>query len=305
MKHRLKILSFALCLFGTAWGADSPDWQLDGANEGWKDEVLVQKYFHNSELQRQWAWHLLGSHRFSGNERILDFGCGDGKITAELSGFIPQGSIVGVDLSTAMITFARRCFPPAHYPNVSYRQTLDVDFSDDSAGEKYDLIYSFSVFHIVANPVQVLSNLRERLANEGRVLLIVPAGNNPAFFQAANETFDKYELTPPWAGKVKGSKSLTMRTTEGCSACLVAAGLEPISIVPFHTPTAFFNRQELVEWMIGTVTANWKIPLEKAEAFFGDVIDRMAELDDDVIQESGAYYMKLSHLEVIAKRSNL
>ena len=77
-----------------------------------------------------------------------------------------------------------------------------------------------------------------------------------------------------------------------------------ISIVPLHTPTAFFNKQELVDWMIGTTTANWNIPIEKADAFFSDVVDRMAELDDDVIGESGVYHMKLSRIEVIAKRAD-
>lgn len=303
MQHRIRVLSLVICLFGSICGANSPHWQLDGADQGWKDEVLTQKYFHNSELQRQWAWHLLGGYHFTGKEHILDFGCGDGKITAEISHFIPRGCISGVDLSPSMITFASRCFPSVHYPNVSFHQTSGIDFSDDCVDEEYDLIYSFCVFHIVANPVQMLGNLREHLASEGRLLLVIPAGNNPAFFQAANETFGKYGLTAPWSDKSKGSTSFTMRTAEGCSACLVIAGLEPVSIVPLHTPTAFFNKQELVDWMIGTTTANWSIPIEKAQDFFSDVIDRMAELDDDVIDEFGAYYMKLSRIEVIAKRA--
>lgn len=85
--------------------------------------------------------------------------------------------------------------------------------------------------------------------------------------------------------------------------CLVTVGLKPVSVIPLHTSTAFFNKQELVEWMIGTVTANWQVPLEKADAFFNDLVDRMAELDSDVIDKSGAYNMHSSRLEVIAIKS--
>lgn len=301
MKYAFTILAFAICLSGALLrGNDSPNWHLNGAHEGWRDEFLAVKYFHNSELQRQWAWHLLGSYHFEGSEQVLDFGCGDGKITAEVSHFIPQGDILGVDLSPSMISFAQRCFPSAHYPNATFEPTTDVDFRCENRDKKYDLVYSFCVFHIIPNPIQVLNNLRARLKQDGKLLLVIPAGNNPALFQAANETFEKYKLSPPWSSKDKETPNVTMRTKEGCIHCLISAGFEPLSVVALHTPTAFFNKQELVEWMIGTMTPNWRVPLDKAEAFFNDLIDRMAELDRDVIGESGAYNLKLSRLEVTA-----
>lgn len=302
MNCLLKTFFFLICFCKVTWAnsGGSPNWHLDGANEGWKDEFLALKYFHNSELQRQWAWHLLGTYHFKGDERVLDFGCGDGKITAELGHFIPQGHILGVDLSHSMIIFAKRCFPSLHYPNVTFQQTAAVDFSDGDRDDKYDLICSFCVLHLVPNPIQILNNLKEHLAFDGRLLLVIPSGNNPAFFQAANETFDKYKLSAPWSSK--GTNPVTMRTEEGCTKCLIAAGLEPISIVPIHTPTAFYNKQELIEWMLGTVAANWQVPLDKAPDFFNDIVERMAELDRDVIDESGAYMMKLSRFEVVAKR---
>lgn len=304
MKYLFKLFACVICLSRAVIANDSPNWHLDGTNEGWKDEFLALQYFHHSELQRQWAWHLLGRYQFKGNEQILDFGCGDGKITTEVAHIIPQGHILGVDLSPSMITLANRCFPPAYYPNATFKQTADVDFCDDHTEKQYDLIFSFCVFHVVPNPILVLNNLRNRLTDDGRLLLVIPAGNNPALFQAATEIFDKHQLPAPWSSKGKAPNSATMRTQEGCINCLTAAGLEPISVTSFHTPTAFFNKHELVEWMIGTLTANWQVPLEKAEVFFNDLVDRMAELDSDVIDQSGAYNMKLSRIEVIAKQAN-
>jgi trans-aconitate 2-methyltransferase len=284
-----------ICFFAHGLcGSSSSGWQFDDVNEGWK-------YFHNSELQRQWAWHLLASHHFSGHERVLDFGCGDGKITAEVAHFLSHGEIVGVDISTPMITFARRCFPHAYYPNLTFEKSDDLEFNRPFSGKKYDVIYSLCVFHLVANPIQILKNLRECLTDNGKLLLVIPSGKNPAFFQAAQEAFDHYQLQSPWS---KGVGS-AMRTQEGLLQCLKDAGLTPSSIVEFHTPTAFYNKQELVEWMIGTMAANWQIPLDIAEAFFTDVVGRMEEIDPHVADPSGGYMMKISRFEVKAEKQIL
>lgn len=96
-----------------------------------------------------------------------------------------------------------------------------------------------------------------------------------------------------------------MRTKEGCIHCLREAGLEPLSITSLHNPTVFFNKQELVERVVGTTSANWHIPLEISGEFFRSLVDRMAQLDTDVTDPSGAYHIKLSRLEVIAKRKGL
>lgn len=300
MKYLSKIFTFLICFSRLLLANDSPNWQIDGANDGWKDEFLALKYFHNSELQRQWAWHLLGGYHFLGDENILDFGCGDGKVTAEISHFIPQGHILGLDSSSSMIAFAKRCFPNIHYPNLTFEQTTDTHLDNG----KYDVICSFCVFHLVPNPIALLKSLCIGLNPDGVLLLVVPSGNNPALFQAANEIFDKYKLSAPWSSKDNKSNNVTMRTIEGCIDCLKMADLEPISINSFHNPTAFYNKQELVEWMIGTVSANWQVPVEQADFFFNDLVDRMAELDSDVIDQSGAYYMKLSRFEIIAKPKN-
>ncbi len=297
MRYLSKVFVFCICFSKLLLASDSPYWQIDGVNDGWKDEFLALKYFHNSELQRQWAWHMLGGYHFIGDENILDFGCGDGKITAEISHFIPQGHIVGVDSSSSMITFAKRCFPNIHYANLTFEQTTDTHLDN----RKYDVICSFCVFHLVPNPVALLKNLRMNLKPNGVLLLVVPSGNNPVFFQAANEIFYKYKLSAPWLSKDNNSSNATMRTKEGCIDCLIKADLEAISINSFQNPTVFYNKQELVEWMIGTVSANWKVPVEQADFFFNDLVDRMAELDSAVIDQSGAYHMKLSRFEVVAK----
>lgn len=67
-------------------------------------------YASNSKVQQKWARELITKLKLRGDERILDVGCGDGKITAEIARALPRGEAVGVDASPQMIEFAEKAF---------------------------------------------------------------------------------------------------------------------------------------------------------------------------------------------------
>jgi trans-aconitate 2-methyltransferase len=46
-------------------------------------------YHRNSGAQQSWARELLAKLNLKGAERVLDVGCGDGKITDEIARTIP------------------------------------------------------------------------------------------------------------------------------------------------------------------------------------------------------------------------
>lgn len=71
-------------------------------------------YSEISRLQEAMAEEQLALLDLAGTERILDVGCGDGKITA-IAARLPRGSALGVDPSREMIAFASSHFgAPAH-----------------------------------------------------------------------------------------------------------------------------------------------------------------------------------------------
>ena len=70
----------------------------------WDTEV----YNKSSADQQKRAWELILKLVLKGNERVLDIGCGDGKVTAEVAKLLPSGSILGIDDSEEMIHFARK-----------------------------------------------------------------------------------------------------------------------------------------------------------------------------------------------------
>jgi trans-aconitate methyltransferase len=77
-------------------------------------EWNASEYNRRSALQKWLADKSLAGLDLRGSERVLDVGCGDGKITAEIAERLPGGSVVGVDSSTRMIEFAREHFVADH-----------------------------------------------------------------------------------------------------------------------------------------------------------------------------------------------
>lgn len=49
------------------------------------------EYEEHSSSQQLWAQGMIERLDLSGDERILDIGCGDGKVTAELAVRVPRG----------------------------------------------------------------------------------------------------------------------------------------------------------------------------------------------------------------------
>lgn len=280
--------------------AHVPNWSFNNTSSGWNSLTLAEMYFHYSETQRQWAFELLGKQRFQGNEKILDFGCGDGKITAELSRFVPKGSVLGVDLSPEMLRIAHMKFPHYAYPNLEFKKSESLVFADFSlTSSQYDVICSFAVFHLVADPLETLKNLKRYLKPSGKLLLVIPTGTNPTIYQAANDTFAKYGIDPPWAA-AKGNAGQTMRTLEGCSLFLEEAGYQIVSLDLIETDNAFYNLGEFITWLIGTVTANWNIPLSLSRPFFTDLVERMYELDANLVDQEGRVHFKMPRIHAVA-----
>ena len=82
----------------------------------------AKDYAKNSTNQYAWAQELIPKLNLSGKEALLDIGCGDGKITAELSKALPHGKVVGIDSSQEMINLAKTTFPQKKFANLSFQQ---------------------------------------------------------------------------------------------------------------------------------------------------------------------------------------
>jgi SAM-dependent methyltransferase len=100
--------------------------------------------------------------------KILDAGCGNGRVTALLRSYSNAAAkILGIDLTSAEVARSNL----ASAANVEFRQK-DVlgDLSDIG---KFDLIYCQEVLHHTADPRKSFLNLCERLEEGGEIAIYV------------------------------------------------------------------------------------------------------------------------------------
>ena len=125
-------------------------------------------YAANSVVQQAWARELIARLNLWGNEHILDVGCGDGKVSAEIAQAVPRGSVVGVDASPQMIKFARATFPPGKVPNLKF-QTMDA--RKIRLERQFDLVFSNAALHWVDDHRAFLRGVAAGLRSGGRLVV--------------------------------------------------------------------------------------------------------------------------------------
>jgi trans-aconitate 2-methyltransferase len=101
-------------------------------------------YVRRSGLQEAMAEEVLALLKLEGSERVLDIGCGDGRITAEIAARVPRGSVFGVDASHAMIAFAMSHLGSADQANVRFEV---ADARCLPFREEFDLVVSVNALH--------------------------------------------------------------------------------------------------------------------------------------------------------------
>jgi len=125
-------------------------------------------YAANSAVQQTWARELIARLNLRGDERVLDVGCGDGKVTAEIARTLPCGSATGVDASPQMIRFARAAFPPGKFPNLQFRV---MDARHIRLQQRFDLVFSNAALHWVDDHPAFLRRAAACLCSGGRLVV--------------------------------------------------------------------------------------------------------------------------------------
>ena len=285
-----------LLLLLVTFSVEAADWSLTDPLKGWNDRGLVTLYHHNSELQTQWAWEALSNYTFKGDERVLDFGSGDGKLTAMISFMVPRGKVTGIDLSKHMITYASKMFPQSYYKNLEFRQSPDVGFKEAALDGPFDLITSFCVFHLVPDPEVILTHLKQLMHPKSKLVLTSPLGGNKEFFQAASEELAKRG----WSFPTATDGTLIMRNPEKAKELFQRLGFKLEHFKAIGTRTPYNSKEEFIDWLEGTVTANWNIPEEGRRAFFTDVTNRFLELKPEEQDADGFTYYYLDRIDIVA-----
>jgi len=209
----------------------------------------AEDYRQNSSAQQQWARELIAKLNLTGTEAVLDVGCGDGKVTAEIASHLPHGQVVGIDNSAAMIALANREYPTNRYANLLFQQmdARELEFSD-----RFDVVFSNAVLHWIDDHRPVITGMHQSLKSGGRILLQMGARNGMPEFMAALE---QVLALPQWHDYFADfSCPYGFKSVEDYQRWLPAAGfvikrLELIEKHALHVDTEAFKGWIRTTWL--------------------------------------------------------
>lgn len=151
-------------------------------------------YAKNSSAQLEWAQELIAKLALKGDEALLDIGCGDGKISAQIAQALPAGRVLGIDLSADMIQLARETYTARSHPNLRF---LQMDATRIQQARAFDVAFSTAALHWVADHQAVLNGVRACLKPGGRLLFQMGGyGNAQAVYEALKEVAEGEEWRP-------------------------------------------------------------------------------------------------------------
>lgn len=135
----------------------------DGASHNYDNTEKRFEYIHHQSREK--ARKFLRS-----NDRVLDYGCGTGTTSCELSDRV--NTIQGIDISAKMIELSKEKAETLGVSNVNFTQ--DDIFSDQYAKESFDVIIAFNMLHTVPDPQRVIQRIRELLKPDGVFISVTP-----------------------------------------------------------------------------------------------------------------------------------
>jgi trans-aconitate methyltransferase len=256
-------------------------------------EWNASEYSQQSSLQAAMAAEQLGRFLLQGNERVLDVGCGDGKITAEIAKRLPRGSVLGVDPSRNMIEFANQNYGLPALQNLRFEV---ADARHLPYRREFDRVVSFNALHWVPEQALALRSIHNALEESGLALLrFVPEGER----KSLEDVIEDVRRSTRWASNFTNfQKPYAHFSPEDYQQLATQNGFEVIRTEvedrawDFKTRKGFiaFARATFVEW-------TQHIPEGNGLAFVTEVLDRYQDVAASNSQEANTF--KFYQLEVV------
>lgn len=240
----------------------------------------ARTYDRVSDPMARWGTAMLDRLPLTGDERVLDAGCGSGRVTERLAERLPRGTVIALDGSPSMVEAARerlaRFGDRIAYVVADLGRPLPID-------PPVDAVFSNATFHWVADHDALFANLAAVTRPGGwLVAQCGGAGNIATILRAIGAVGDG------WLGPAHFETVLATTTR------LDAAGYVDIECWLTDEPTRF-EPGEPFETYLRTVVLGpqlERIPAAEHDAFVRAVADGVGEPLIDYVR-----------LNIVARRS--
>ncbi len=253
-----------------------------------------QDYGRNARAQATWADEVIPLLELAGDEVLLDLGSGDGRVTAAIAGRIPEGHVVGLDASPAMVIHAR-----AKYGR---RPTLEFVLADMQAipfRAGFDRIFSNAALHWAPGQGRILNGIARALRPGGRAVLQMGGAGNAAPILRVLEDLIASDRWKPFFPK----QGLRYAFLDGKTYrdLLAGAGLEPVEVSMYPKTMVQQGRDGLAGWVRTTwLLYTEDVPVEQRDAFIDAIVD--GYLADHPPEPDGTVRVPMVRLQIVAVR---
>lgn len=231
----------------------------------WPHDWDARTYDRVADPQSRWGRAMLERLPLHGTERVLDAGCGSGRVTEALAARLPHGRVVALDASAAMIEAARARLAPfgdrIEFVVADIRQPLPLV-------EPVDAILSTATFHWVPDHDTLFMNLAAVLRPGGMLVAQCGGVGNIASVRRVLAT-----IGDGWPGAAHYEAPLAT------AGRLDAAGFVDIECWLTDEPTRF-EPGEPLETFLRTVILGGhleRLPPDERDAFVRTVAEALPE----------------------------
>jgi trans-aconitate 2-methyltransferase len=256
----------------------------------------AKDYQKNSQNQYAWAQELIPKLNLHGNETLLDIGCGDGKITAEIAKALPKGRVIGIDSSLDMINLAQTLFPVNDHPNLGFQL---MDARNFVFQVIFDRVFSNAALHWIPNQSAVLFCV-EKCLKPGGQLLFQMAGKSNA--QDILDILDEMMTVEPWKPYFEGFKfPYGFFDPKEYTEFLEKADLEPLRVELIPKDMKLKGAEGLTGWVRTTwLPFTEKLPSDLKAQFVDELVTKY--LEKHPADVDGTVHVGMMRLEVEAKK---
>jgi trans-aconitate 2-methyltransferase len=179
----------------------------------------ARTYKRVSVPHEEWAEAILDRLPLRGDETVLDAGCGTGRVTRMLIERLPEGRVIGVDGSQAMIDEVQGILR-------AQDEAFAADLTQLQVEEPVDAVLSSAVFHWIKDHAALFARMRAALVPGGRFVAQCGGAGN---IDELRETARRLAAREPYADHLRGVEDpWHYATPEETEARLRAAGFEEV-----------------------------------------------------------------------------
>jgi trans-aconitate 2-methyltransferase len=194
-------------------------------------------YDRVSGPQQRWAAEQLDRLELSGDEVVLDAGCGSGKITLELARRAPHGTVYAVDAAPSMVAHTREALGDGAV-------ALCQDLTELALPEPVDVVFSNATFHWIPDHDALFAALHRNMKPGARLLAQCGGRGNIDEFRRLS---DEVAAEPPFADYFADwVRPWNYATAEETADRLTAAGFADVSTWLEEKPTELEDARSFI-----------------------------------------------------------